>query len=636
MLNKNENSSAFPVRALAARCLFAFCLLGPATKGVSADYEKAGEGEEVLWSAHRNKRDLSSLESALRNNGTPVSLALAAAASWIRYQKSLEGVDLAPLTDLVTERGLRDEVALMLAFHDDLDNEKFRTLFDRLASHSSPEVTHLAAAMLSTAHLFRYISDPEVYESPHLDQLRIMRRAHEQEAAFPGHTSDVDTSPRMKIWTRNMKVLPAIPDAWFAGGDRTLVTLAMVAAAFEGDVGYAEAMTRLDGGTGAAAGARLLYLVRQEVPPGNEEVARMFTDAFRSPPSPQIIARPSRGPESVDLYSAEIPGGVLACMALGELADPATRPLLLKALAAGDAPVKMEALRALRRMEANDKVQGAFAGLLSEAPGLLLPDLCAAIATHPDERLIPPLLIRLKNETGRFRLDLAWALGVLSGDVQGETPGEWIDWWRKNRETFELDPEASEAFRRSRAPQTLPMPATGRFYGLSIYSDHLVYVVDSSESMQGSRIDSLRVNLAESLKSFEFYRERREGAPGDMWYNMVDFGSDLVSMEPGKLVNDPDDGVKRAETVPLTLGTRSLDALWEASRIPGVDTLYFLSDGSPVLGQVDKWPRINSMLLMMYWHRPIAVWSVAFEAGKINSAHMRGISYMNFGLFEDL
>lgn len=118
-------------------------MLGPASPGGAEEYEKAGEGEGLLFPAH-NGKDPSELESGIRSSGTPVGLALAAMGNWIRYQKSLEEVDLESFTQLVTERGLLDEVAMMLAFHDRVRDEKFKALFDRLASQSDLEVQHLA------------------------------------------------------------------------------------------------------------------------------------------------------------------------------------------------------------------------------------------------------------------------------------------------------------------------------------------------------------------------------------------------------------------------------------------------------------------------------------------------------------
>jgi len=625
------------VRTAGRRGLFACCLLALGTKGLPGEYEKAGEGENLLWPNRSKEHPPSGLEPDLRKSNNPVSLVLAATGSWIRNHTSFVGVDPSPITELASRRKLRDEIALILAFTEGLNEEEFQILFNRLASDPDSEALQLAAATLSTVHLIRYISDFEKYESPQMDQRRIMRRAHKQKKSFPGQTTHMDTAPAIKPWSRNANQLPTIPEAWFTSSDRELVELAMITAALEGNPKYFKAMTWLEGGIGTAAGARLLYLCQQEPPPNKEKVTRMFTDAFRSPPSPQIITRPEKNRKPVKLYGAKIPGGVLACMALGQLKDTTYLPLLLKALNAGDDPVKMEALRALRQIEADDAVQAAFARLIPEAPGLLLPDLCAAIATHPDGRLIPPLLLRLRDETGRFRLDLAWTLAVLTGGVKGVTPEEWIDWWRQNRESFKLDPEASEAFRVSHAPQTLPMTTTGRFYGLPIYSDHLIYVVDTSKSMAGSRFASLRENLSASLQSFDFYRQKsRGGAPEDIWYNLIDFGGDLITMEPGRLVNDTSDGMDRAEAMSLTFGTRSFDAIWQASRLPDVDTLYFLSDGAPVLGQVDEWPNIHSMLMIMYWHRPIAIWAVAFEAGKKNALDMRKLAYANFGLFEEL
>lgn len=64
-------------------------------------------------------------------------------------------------------------------------------------------------------------------------------------------------------------------------------------------------------------------------------------------------------------------------------------------------------------------------------------------------------------------------------------------------------------------------------------------------------------------------------------------------------MNDIKEGAERAKTMHLTYGTRSFDAIWQASRLSGMDSIYFLSDGAPLWGQEDNWPQIQSVFMMM-------------------------------------
>src|SRR5690606_34512025 len=111
---------------------------------------------------------------------------------------------------------------------------------------------------------------------------------------------------------------------------------------------------------------------------------------------------------------------------------------------------------------------------------------------------------------------------------------KWIDWWKASMNSFEVNQEASKKFREETPVQTMSVRSYGRFYGLSIFSHRLAYVVDTSQSMKGDRITSLRDNFTQSLNSLK----AQKPIPGqphwqkpEIRYNIVDFGGDVVAME---------------------------------------------------------------------------------------------------------
>jgi hypothetical protein len=119
-----------------------------------------------------------------------------------------------------------------------------------------------------------------------------------------------------------------------------------------------------------------------------------------------------------------------------------------------------------------------------------------------------------------------------------------------------------------------------------------------------------------------------------VYFNIVDFGGDVVTMESGGLTDDFRSGEKRAETMPLTFGTRSYDALERAMQLEGADSLYFLSDGAPYWGQLEAWQSINAGMDLLMLHAPIALWSVAFDPAGGNAAAMTRMADENFGRYE--
>ena len=80
---------------------------------------------------------------------------------------------------------------------------------------------------------------------------------------------------------------------------------------------------------------------------------------------------------------------------------------------------------------------------------------------------------------------------------------EWVEWYKSHGENFEVDPEATKEFRSSRWVTKMSVPSYGFFYGLSIYSDRFCFVVDTSGSMKGGRIKSLRENMTQTLNALK-------------------------------------------------------------------------------------------------------------------------------------
>jgi hypothetical protein len=139
--------------------------------------------------------------------------------------------------------------------------------------------------------------------------------------------------------------------------------------------------------------------------------------------------------------------------------------------------------------------------------------------------------------------------------------------------------------------------------------------------MKGGRIKSLRENMTQTLNSLR----------GNPLYNIVDFGGDLVTMYPDSLTDDRAIGLKRVERMPLTLATRSFDALERASQLEEVDTLIFLSDGAPIRGAIDSWSQIFSAMSMINRYRPLAIMSIDFDPQPGNQQNMRWLGLLNAG-----
>ncbi|MDF3130884.1 VWA domain-containing protein [Kiritimatiellaeota bacterium B1221] len=595
--------------------------------------EGAGVGEDVLKGVHNAKTSQAAAD-VIRSAEKEPRLALAALGMYLRYHKDFSGMEsVDPILLLAKRPGLRDRVALVLAFNRGMrrKNDNLGKVIQHLAGHTDPAARELAAATLATLSCHRYITNPEVYPSLRNDEKKRVKYARSVEIPMQ---SWMDSPPgNMKSRKTHNRKMPKIPMGLFTESYGDTRVLATIAAAFDGSPEYHDAVYDQGRAQGTLAGAMLLYFSRQKEVLTTENAQMLFKAAFAQGAAVPIISRASRGPQIRTRFSPLLPGEVLACMAAGQLKLPELQSLVEFALAHSDTAVQIEAVRALRSYGLNEQSIITLAKFLPQASGPVLPDLCATLGLYPDARMVPLLLLRLQKEEGRYRLDLSHALASIAGHQEGGNTEEWIDWWKKTRSVFEVDRAASKKFWNETPVQTMSARSYGSFYGMSIYSHRLAYVVDTSLSMKGSRINSLRENFTQSLESLKPVSGQVGWRKPEVRFNIIDFGGDVVAMESEGLTDDINEGLNRVEEMPLTYGTRTYDALDRGLELEGVDSIYFLSDGAPYWGQVESWSSVLEALDLLTLHDPVAIWCVAFDPKGDNGKAMKTLALENSGLY---
>ncbi len=364
--------------------------------------------------------------------------------------------------------------------------------------------------------------------------------------------------------------------------------------------------------------AALLYAAYNKQPLSEDAIKRVFAAVRRAD------TRYTRLTPLMSSYEVDTSALAYACQALGQAKSNDHLELLHKALANRDLRVKIDAARALANIGSPQSVTHLVAQVKnSEWPVLIA--ACDALGALGSKDAIEPLIARLMKEKGRFRLDLTYALGSIAGEVHSKTPEGWQHWWKGAATTFEPDPEKTKAFRAKYRVQDMNIPHLGYFYHLPIYSDRLAFVLDTSASMKGEKIKSLKDNLHSTLTVL-----RKK-----VYFNIVDFGGHVAVMFPRKLVSAAaasSSAIQHVGYMELTLGTRTYDGMEAGIWLPGVDTIIYLSDGAPVASKINSWQRIMRGIHLMNRYRPVAVFCVEFNAGGANAAAMKEIAARNFGL----
>lgn len=363
--------------------------------------------------------------------------------------------------------------------------------------------------------------------------------------------------------------------------------------------------------------AALLYVAKTGKPLPKMHVDRVFASRAKVP------AQYTRLSPLLSNYDVTVSPHCYAAEAIGDAGDAAYLGHLHKALTSRDLRVQIDAARALEKIASPDSVVH-LVRVMKKCDWPVLVSVTAALGAIPSTDAIEPLIERLGDEKGRFRLDVLHALSSIAGEQKGSTPEHWLKWWDENRETFKPDPKKTAAFRAKKRVQDVHAKKLGFFYHTSIYSDRVVFTLDTSKSMRGEKFESLKRNLKMTLESLANH----------VRFNVADFGGHVRVMIPGRMMNaqaGAEAAIHQLSYFELTLGTRSYDGIEAAIATPGMDTIMFLSDGAPVASKLNAWGRIIGGLHLLNRYRPVAVYAVEFNASAANLAALREMAARYWG-----
>lgn len=227
---------------------------------------------------------------------------------------------------------------------------------------------------------------------------------------------------------------------------------------------------------------------------------------------------------------------------------------------------------------------------------------------HAREAIEPLIAMLGRDDLGRLREDAHRALRSLTAQTHGPYQQPWKDWWADAKAGFTMPPTPADAM-------TLSAPDKGvTFYGITTFSDRIVFVLDVSGSMldparaegttgagaaDGRKIDLARKELNSALAMLDDKKT----------FDCIFFGHRVVRLL-GQMTQATAPVVERARRfageLEPTGGTNIHDALEAAFRAAGVpvgqavtgptnlvaDTIFFMTDGTPTAGKLTDPARI--------------------------------------------
>lgn len=245
------------------------------------------------------------------------------------------------------------------------------------------------------------------------------------------------------------------------------------------------------------------------------------------------------------------------------------------------------------------------------------------VALHALEELAVPasvgeIIARMEAQTGRMRVEFAETLFRMTGQSFGPRYQPWKAWWEKEGKKGFKIPSASELKdARERLEVARLKETTGaRFFGIRIISEHVVFIIDVSGSMDElTRSRYVNVKGAPRIaKAKEELLASLDGLTPNSFFNIIPFSGSAYSWKPSMVQWSPEVLAEAKEYVSkLGAGgaTNLMDSLNIAFDDPEVDTIFLLSDGEPTAGPITDPKSIRKAVQLMNRNRDVTINSIA-------------------------
>lgn len=281
----------------------------------------------------------------------------------------------------------------------------------------------------------------------------------------------------------------------------------------------------------------------------------------------------------------------------GAKAGDVRRFLIGRAVAHPDYRVRLAAADVMARQSIADlNVRGAIRTLLKDEVPVVREAAGTAVAGAGATEMIPFLADLLDDPHIKTRAVAHRALRKLTGKELGFDADHWRIWFEHRRD--DVGPR-----------KATPSTSASTYYGVSVHSDRVLFIVDLSGSMafpwgtDTTRIDIARAELAQVLEKLD---------PGTL-FNIIVFSDKVRAWRKGEVLATPDTRKRALKWMEKAFkeprgGTYMHAALEKAfSENRRIDTIFFLTDGlatdgapsvpEAILASVSSWNRYRRVVI---------------------------------------
>lgn len=261
--------------------------------------------------------------------------------------------------------------------------------------------------------------------------------------------------------------------------------------------------------------------------------------------------------------------------------------------------------------------------------------LVDAVAQVPDKAAVEFLIEIASKFKGQLRFETVQHLARLTGQNFGGFSDQWAEWWKDQAATFQFSSERAvtapivPSLAVARIPWPDPLP---EFFGVPIYANRVVFVIDRSGSMRSSvdgvtRLKEATTQLEKSVEALDKYA----------YFNIFAYNSDVLPFM-SELVQAEDANKRAARNFAYRLTadkkTASYDALYSGLRAdPNLEAMYFLSDGEPTMGRIVDMPTIVNSITAENALQRTSIYTLGIDARDAHEEFLQDLARRNYGKF---
>ncbi len=342
--------------------------------------------------------------------------------------------------------------------------------------------------------------------------------------------------------------------------------------------------------------------------------------------------------ERVWLRSPDPAEAVRFVDAVGGLEAPPARARMRREAGDGTLPPRARAAAVLNLAGTRDETlpEAVLANLQlgKDQFPLVAATLRALQRVHRQGAIEPLIAFLAREDVGRLRTDAHEALQSLTGQTHGPYEDPWKRWWAEAKAGFTMPKDPAERPPAGQAGKGVT------FYGIQTFSERILFVLDVSGSMdkpmQKDRPNPDRLSVAKK----ELLGAIFNVSDGHR-FNVLLFNHEVVPWQAGMVVATEDLRRRAKEWIearaPLG-GTNIHDALEAAFRValqatgePLVDTVYFLTDGTPTAGKIQDPKRILEEVAE--WNRAAHLTLHCVAVGEADVEFLKELARLGNGQF---